>query len=131
MVYSQDNFYDGQASYKGWVNKHSFPYKASNERKERILKNYSVLKVGFSQGQAESLVGKPDFSQASAGKGPGQGYIGSSWTYYFLKPDPNITNLKKDIGIHIFFDTSGNIKWVVPTNVDGLSEIGKPSANNS
>lgn len=125
-TYASDSIHDEYTSYKGWVEKTSFPYKVGVERKTKIVLDYHKLKVGLSKSEVESILGYPDFSQPNAPKVPGQTYTGSTWTYYFSKPNPNITNRVNDIGVHVFFNISGNLKWAVPMNIENLNELGNP-----
>src|SRR5215470_15491797 len=55
---------DGQKSGKEFrATIKSFPYSASAERKERILKNYPSLRVGMTKKEVSALIGDPDYSQ--------------------------------------------------------------------
>lgn len=123
---AQNNYQAEPAAYEKWVSSNSFPYQAPELRKNIIIKNYGALKEGQSKAQVMGQLGSPDFSNEMFGKGPGQRYIGTSWSYVLEKPDPNLTNIKRDIVIQIYFDHSGRLKWASPSNVVGLTEIGKP-----
>ena len=86
-VLAEKNIHDAQSTYEEWVKNNTFPFRSRSERKEKIFNNYSGLKLGLRKSEVEGLIGKPDFSQPMARKGPGQGYIGSSWSYYLENPD--------------------------------------------
>lgn len=122
---------DDKPTYDEFVATHAFPYIAPEERQERVQLNYSTLSVGLSKAEVEAVLGKPDCSGSLVTKGPPPcRYLGSSWTFFFEKPDPNLTNLKTDKSIQVFFDTSGTLHWAV-SNIKGLEEIGSPATQSS
>ena len=76
--------------------------------------------------EVEATLGKPDFSRSMFGpKGPGEKWLGFSWTYYLAKTGS--TTNSKDPGIEVFFDTSDRAHWIVPTGIEGAREIGAPA----
>lgn len=121
---------DDMPSYEAFVSAHSFPYVASAERQTHLTQNYSQLSIGLTKSEVANILGKPDCSQPSHTKTATPGYIGSSWTCFIEKPDANLTNLKLDKTIKVFFDINGKTDWIV-SNIEGLEEIGKPGAQGS
>jgi hypothetical protein len=116
---------DGQKSYKEFrATIKSFPYSASAERKKQIVENYPSLRVGMTKEQVAALIGDPDYSELMFGpKGPGEHWLGSSWSYaLFMRGDT--VNLKEP-RIEIFFGTDNLVSWAVPSGLSGLPEIGE------
>jgi hypothetical protein len=98
----------------------SYPYSPSEERKSRLLQNYSKLSLGMSKDQVASLLGEPDYSLILFDIGAGD--KGSAWVYYlYLKTD--LPNTFDDKSIEVFFNLDNQMDWVVPQNVEGLKEI--------
>lgn len=105
---------DGKRTYQAFVSEiGKFPYTIDENRKKRIMSNYSMLKVGMTKKDVSSLIGDPDFSQYLRAKQPPGKYKGSEWTYYFYKPDPNLVNEKLDRGLFLSFGTSDQLNWIV------------------
>jgi hypothetical protein len=101
----------------------SYPYEASQARKDRIVKSFPRLAAGMSKDQIAALIGDPDYSQLDYGpKGPGEKWLGSSWTYWLHKRDDGVN--MNDPCLEIFFGTDGRANWIVPTSIDGLKEKG-------
>ena len=113
---------DGRPSWQAFASAHTFPYVASVERKQRILSNYSQLRIGLSKAEVAMLLGEPDCSKRHCPKERVE-YLGTSWEYYLEKPRSE-SNEKYDKLVYVSFDPKGKVKWV-SSNVDGLPEIGK------
>jgi hypothetical protein len=108
----------------------SYPYEASQARKDRIVKNYPKLEVGMSKDQVAGWIGDPDYSRLDYGpKGPNEKWLGSSWYFYLHKTDDG-ANLG-DPCVEIFFGTDDRATWIVPSNIDGLKEKGSPSRQSN
>ena len=116
---------DHKPTYDEFVSTQTFPYVAPTERQIRIKQNYSRLSTGLTKNQVTELLGEPDYSQQVYSKAKSPGYLGSSWTYFFEKPNPNIANIKRDLAVQIFFDINGRTHWIV-SNMKGLNDIGAP-----
>lgn len=116
---------DDKPSYETFVATHSFPYSAPSEKRERIVKCYGQLRVGLNRTEVAAILGEPDYSVQGCSKGLLRKYLGTCWTYYLEKPNPNSCNLKQDKNVFVAFDPTGKVHWVV-SNIDGLKEIGKP-----
>lgn len=116
---------DDKPSYEAFVAAHTFPYSAPSEKRDRITRNYSRLQLGLNKVEVATILGDPDLSRQMRSKGPRDEYIGTSWTYYLEKPNPNDSNFKLDKSVEIFFDPTGKVHWVV-SNIEGLAEIGQP-----
>jgi outer membrane protein assembly factor BamE (lipoprotein component of BamABCDE complex) len=112
-------------SYKEFVSSHAFPYTAPLKRQQHLKKNYSQLSVGLTQSEVEAALGSPDWIEELYSKSKSPGFLGWSWVYVFEKPDPRLTNLKKDKTIQIVFDPAGRARWIV-SNLEGLAGIGGP-----
>lgn len=106
-------------TYEVFISDNSFPYVASEERKNKIINAYPKLNIGLTKNEVQTIIGEPDFSQKLYGKKIDE-YHGTSWTYYISKPDPNLVNLNKDIGIEVFFDDKGLIHRIAPLNIEAL-----------
>ena len=103
----------------------SYPYKAPQPRKDRIIKNYPKVAIGMSKDQIAGLIGEPDCSGLIYGpKGPGEKWKGSCWTYC-LRLRENGSNAF-DPFVEIFFGTDDRAGWIVPSNIDGLTEKRSP-----
>ena len=101
----------------------TYPYDAPQARRDRIVKNGPRLEVGMSKEQVAELIGDPDYSRLMYGpKGPGARWLGSSWMYYLHKRDSNINVYNPCV--QIFFGTDDRATWIVPSNIDGLTEKG-------
>ena len=113
---------DGKATYEQFVQKNSFPHTISEQRKMLILDKYNKLQIGMTKQDVSSLIGDPDFSTYLYTKEyPGE-YLGTHWTYYFKKINPNLTNLKLDLSVNVFFDTADKAHWIVADNIESLAE---------
>ena len=121
---------DNKPTYKDFVSTHTFPYVAPLEKQTYLKHNYSRLSVGFTKHEVNKILGEPDYSQPIYSKITPPGYLGSSWTYFFEKPNPNLTSLKEDKSIQILFDAIDKTHWIT-SNVEGLNEIGNPRTQDS
>jgi hypothetical protein len=123
---------DGKRTYQQFVSEtKAFPYTISDIRKQIIMTNYSKLNIGMTKREVSSIIGDPDCSQYLRAKDPPGKYLGSEWTYYFYKPDPNLVNEKLDQGLFLFFGTNDKLQWIVPKNIKGLIEKGNPKQSSS
>ena len=117
---------DGKKTYEEFAAAiKSYPYEASQARKDRIVKNFPKLAVGMSKDQIAGLIGDPDYSRLDYAKEPSDRAVGSSWTYWLRKRDNGVNAL--DPCLEIFFGTDDRAHWIVPSNIDGLKEKGSPS----
>lgn len=122
---------DGKRTYQEFVSSRSFPYSMQEDKKNKIINNYGKLKIGITKQDVNLILGDPSYSRYLHKKEyPGE-YVSSKWTYYFYKPDSNSANEKLDIGIFIFFDVNDKVYWIVPQNIEGLTEKGSPKRNGS
>jgi len=122
---------DGKFTYDQFVSAHTFPYIAPEERQRQLRQNYSQLSIGLTKTEVSVILGEPDYSKMLYSKGPTPWrFMGSSWNYFFEKPDPIGTNIKTDKNIHVFFGADGKTKRIT-TNIEGLYEIVKPERENS
>ena len=117
---------DGKRSYADFKQAvGSFPYTAPEERQSRIRKGYAQLAVGATKEQVASALGEPDYSQNNFSKDGKPKWLGSSWLYYLSKRSDGANSF--DPVVHVFFGTDGRATWIVPSNIDGLNEMGSPS----
>ncbi len=114
--------------YAGLEDASIFPYKASDQQKERMKSGYRKLKLGSTKEQAKELLGEPDISQKDFTKSKKRKFIGYSYQYYFFKLHKDFVNSGRDKVILLFFNEEGNLKWGVPSNIEGLEEIGSPNS---
>lgn len=105
----------------------SFPYRASDERKARLVENYPKLSVGMSKSQIAAALGEPDYSSFVAGKAlmnyKGRG---SEWVYCLYSNHPFVGTSPNDEHITIFFDLDDRARWIIPEGLRGLEQIGQP-----
>lgn len=123
---------DGKQTYKEFISEtKTFPYTIADNRKRIIMEKYPRLNVGMTKKEIASIIGDPDFSTYLRAKAPPQKYLGSEWTYYFHKANPNLANEKLDKGLYLFFDPNDKLHWILPQNIEGLSEKGSPRQGSS
>lgn len=102
----------------------NFPYVASEGRKEKIIKNYSQLKIGMSKEEVLSILGEPDVEVKLFPKYSNRPVIlGWAWIYYFYKLDSWGQNLGKDQEIYIIYGIDNRVKEVAVSNISGLIGI--------
>jgi hypothetical protein len=107
-------------------------YAISGERKAKILKNYSKVKIGMTSKDVEELLGAPDYEEAgfrNAGLRPdGTRDIdrcASQWGYYFKKSGENLADLTDSVLI-LSFNSERKLTWAAPQNIPQLSAKGSP-----
>jgi hypothetical protein len=120
------NLTDNHPSCKEFVSSHKFPYQASPERQDQLRNNFSRLTSGLTKAQVEQILGEPDCASIIYSKSKQPGFLGWSWTYFFEKPDPKVTNLKSDKSIEIFIKTNGKAHRIT-SSVEGLADSGSSS----
>jgi len=77
----------------------------------------------MTKAELETLLGPPDFSRLDFGpKGPGEKWLGSSWTYYLAKRDSSANEY--DPRIQVYFDREDRAHWIAVTNVPGAKSLG-------
>ena len=102
---------------------------ASPERRARVYAGYEKLEPGMSKDQVAALIGEPDYSEAGYGpKGPGERWLGSSWTYWLGKQDDGV-NLY-DPMVEVFFGTDGRADRIT-SSIRGLREKRMPSGKRA
>lgn len=102
----------------------NFPYVASEGRKEKIIRNYSQLKIGMSKEEVLSILGEPDVEAELFPKYANKPIIlGWAWIYYFYKLNSWGQNLVKDQEIYVFFGINKKIDRIEVNNIDQLSGI--------
>jgi outer membrane protein assembly factor BamE (lipoprotein component of BamABCDE complex) len=122
---------DGKKTFQQFISSKSFPYSIQENRKKQIIDNYQKLEIGMTKQEVNTFIGEPDFSKYMHSKDSPSKYLGSKWTYYFYKPAANIVNEKLDRGLLIYYGTDDKTNWIVPRNIEGLTEKGGPSRNDS
>ena len=98
---------------------------AYSASESELIKAYGKLRLGMSKETAQKIMGKPSQSRENVTK-KGE-FIGYSYTYVIFRYEPGLVNLKHDKLIELFFDKNSNLKWAVPTNINGIKEIGSPA----
>jgi outer membrane protein assembly factor BamE (lipoprotein component of BamABCDE complex) len=118
---------DGKRSYEEFGSTiKEFPYEASKEKRQKIIGNFNSLEIGMSKNEVAESIGEPDYSDLDYGpKGPAMKWLGSHWTYYLYKRETGANDF--DPRVTIFFGKNDRAKWIVPRNVEGLSEKGSPA----
>lgn len=105
----------------------NFPYIASDSKRLQIISNYDKLSLTMTKGEVFNILGAPDVEAKIYSKNKEPGFLGWQWVYYLYKTDAWGQNLKKDKELEIFYNRQGRIFWVVPLNIEGLTEKGNPS----
>lgn len=108
-----------------------FPYEPSGPKKEKILKGFQSLRLKMRQEEVLTLLGEPDAEDLSYNKTQGGIFLESSWAYYLHRHEPELANEIYDMGIFVYFDTSGKLYWAVPDGIKGLTAVGSPLHRNS
>ena len=107
-----------------------YPYSSSPERTATIVAGLKKAERYMSKQQILGLLGRPDYSSIDYGpKGPGDKWLGSSWTYWLSKRDSGANVY--DPCVEVFFNTNGLADWIVPSNINGAHEIGGPRQKES
>jgi len=100
-----------------------YPYRAPAARRAKIVSGFKSIAQCMLGKDIAALMGNPDFSQIDFGpKGPGEKWIGSSWTYY-LEKQSDLTN-ERDAKVEIGFDTENRVVWATSHGFDGAREVG-------
>lgn len=109
-------------SYNDFVSLHTFPYTIDPERKMLILNNYDRVSLGMTREDIRFYFGKPDYVvNAYTRDYPGR-YLGSTWTYYFFKPESGAVHEKQDAYLGVFFGPDDKARWMIPRNIEELTE---------
>ena len=102
-----------------------YPYSAPPERTASVVTGLTKVERYMSKQQILDLLGRPDYSSINYGpKGPGEKWLGSSWTYWLSKRDSGVNVY--DPCVEVFFNTNGLADWIAPSNIAGAHEIGGP-----
>lgn len=104
----------------------TFPYSAPEAKRQQIITNYPRLALGMTKEQVLAGLGEPDvellLSPKIRAKTKGGGFHGWAWRYYLYKLERGGQNSKYDQEVEIFFDPTGRVTWIVPSNIEGLIE---------
>ena len=92
----------------------SFPYLATEERRESILFYYKKLRVGMNGDEVLNVMGNPDetFIIAFVGDPP----RGWKWSYNIFKKFESAVD-DTDINVTLYFDIEGKVKKILPQNI--------------
>lgn len=112
---------------------HGKIYIISNERKSKILDNYSKLRLGMGPQEVHALLGSADYEDSgfrNSGFRPDgsrdmEDRCSAAWGYYFKKAGENLADLKDSILI-LEFNSDRKLVWAAPQNIPKLSTIGSP-----
>jgi len=115
---------DEMPNYEAFKGSHVFPFFASFQSKSQIINNYNSLHVGLSKIEVQEILGSPHYSMQLGAKKK-YTYLGSTWVYFFEKPDPNLVNQYNDKSLQLFFGPYGKLSWV-SSNIDLLLDISSP-----
>jgi hypothetical protein len=100
-----------------------YPYRAPAARRAKIVSGFTWIAPCMLRKDIATLMGHPDDSQIDFGpKGPGEKWIGSSWTYYLEKQSAMIN--EHDAKVEINFDTENRVVWATSYGFDGAREVG-------
>lgn len=108
-------------------------YAIVSERKSKILKNYSKLRLGMNPKEVQELLGPADYEEAglrNSGYRPDgtrdlQDRCAAEWGYYFKKTGENLADMRDSVLI-VEFNSGKKLTWVAPQNIPRLSPIGSP-----
>ena len=102
----------------------SFPFKATNERKQQVLENYSKLELGMTKDQVAATIGEPDYWGVT---GPGKDNVtGSSWVYGFYCTGRFCGTTSDDDLLEVLFDLDDRVDWIAPSPRLNLEPKRKP-----
>jgi hypothetical protein len=126
---------DGLPHFQSWFNSTGLPsgqpYVAKSDRKERVLDNYSKLKLEMTMSQVEQLLGKPDFSAPRASGHlsndvrPAPAVCSDQIAYMLMKTSDNMADTS-DEAIYLLFSPDGKLSWAAPQNLPRLQQLGGP-----
>jgi len=104
-----------------------YEYVAPVDREARIISGFRTLKLGQSREDVRAALGPPDLASPLYGKAADGPFLG--WTYLYKirmrSGGPN-TN---DVCVEVFFDPRNALHWAVPSHIDGLEDVGSPTAH--
>lgn len=108
-------------------------YAISSERRSKIVRNYSKLRVGMSSKDVEALLGSADYEDAGFrnsgfrpdGSRDSQDHCAALWGYYFKKTGENLADPNDSILI-VEFNAERRLNWAAPQNIRQLFTIGAP-----
>lgn len=120
-------------SYQVWFQQtrlpYSEPYLAPGQRREKVLEQYSKLKLQMSLMEVEKLFGKPDFStplpaaRLATAPEPKEQQCSNQVAYIFQKSTENMADTA-DVAIYLLFSKDGKLYWVIPQNLPSLKPLG-------
>lgn len=100
-----------------------YEYVATSEREAQIVAGFPKLKTGQSREDVRDTLGPPDRAIPAYGKAYSAPFRG--WAYlYKIKMRSQGPNTN-DICVNVYFDPDGNLDWAVPSNIAGLTEVGR------
>jgi hypothetical protein len=127
-------------SYPEWFQQtpllHGQAYLAQGKRQEQIQQQYSKLKLQMSSGEAQELLGKPDFSKPlpaarlANAPVPSPPACSSQVAYIFRKNSENIADMA-DVAIYLFFSEDDKLYWASPQNLPNLKPLGSATEGSS
>jgi len=116
IAVAQQPIPDGTPSYVQFADSiREFPYYASPERILKIKRGLAQIERCMSKSQIQSLLGTPDFGQVSYGpKGPGERWLGSSWTYYLSMRSTSVNENDSTVQVCCRRPKTEPLKGVLP-----------------
>lgn len=104
-----------------WFDNVRLPYVASEDRNERILKNFDRIAVGSTKDEVVAVLGEPDYETVINPKNPKRS---CSYEFHYYVEKPNLAvNVLHDKQVEVYFSPKGNAFWIV-SNVNGQIEKG-------
>jgi hypothetical protein len=105
----------------------TFPYEATPEKRDKIVRGFSKISVGINKTTAKELIGEPDAEVYSYETTNGKKYSGSSWGYYLRRQQAELANEKYDQTVFLYFDPDEKLYWAHPDNIELLKDKGGPN----
>lgn len=118
----------GEYDFYYFINKiKKFPYKAPNEKLERVTNGFSKITLGLKKNEALKMLGKPDGESISYEifeNKEKQKY--TTWSYYLFRQEKELAS-PSDESIHVYFNLDNEVYFAYMDNSESLTQgIGVP-----
>ena len=119
-------------SFSGFIESiDQFPYQAEDSKVNQVKEGYGRLVVGMSEEDCIAILGEPDSEMLEyAQNNEVREFFGSTFGYYLARYEAELANSEYDRQVSLYFDKSHRLFFVLPSNVEGLIELGHPVASD-
>jgi hypothetical protein len=108
-----------------------FPYLAEDSKVKQVKEGYDRLVVGMSKEDCVAMMGEPDSEMLEyAINNEVREFSGSTFGYYLARYEAEWADSEYDSQVALYFDKSHRLYFVLPSNVEGLVELGHPVAGD-